>query len=168
MIVVATQDFLLSNADQFVGQEIALTDWLNIDQDQVDRFGEVTRWAPWMHTAPDRCEKESPYGGTLVHGFFIISLITYFMESAGVRPKDGAYSLNYGMDKVRVLRPIITGEGVRVRDRIKLIGTTDRGEGKCLLKTGHEFEVEGQQGPSVYVEYLNFWFPKSFDMTTSQ
>ena len=72
------------------------------------------------------------------------------------------------MDKVRVLRPIITGEGVRVRDRIKLIGTTDRGEGKCLLKTGHEFEVEGHQGPSVYVEYLNFWFPKSFEMTTSQ
>ena len=76
MIVVATQEFLLSNADQFVGQEIALTDWLDIDQDQVDRFGEVTRWAPWMHTDPGRCEKESPYGGTLVHGFFIISLIT--------------------------------------------------------------------------------------------
>ena len=162
-----TQEFLLSNADQFLGKQIALTDWLTINQDQVDRFGEVTRWTPWMHTDPVRCAEESPYGGTLVHGFFIVSLITYFMEGAGVRPKDGAYSLNYGMDKVRVLRPVITGSGVCLRDRIKLIGVTDRGEGKRLLKTSHEFEVEGQKGPSVYVEYLNFWFPKAQDQVAN-
>ena len=162
------QEFLLSNADKFVGQQIALTDWLTIDQEQVDRFGEVTRWTPWMHTNPKRCAEESPYGGTLVHGFFIVSLITYFMEGAGVRPKDGAYSLNYGMDKVLVLRPVITGDGVRIRHRVKLIGVTDRGDAKRLLKTSHEFEVEGQQGPSVYVEYLNFWFPKSTDTTFNQ
>lgn len=155
-----TKEFLLSNAEQFVGQQIALTDWFEIKQDQVDRFGEVTHWTPWMHVDPERCAKESPYGGTLVHGFFIISLITHFMEEAGVRPKDGAYSLNYGMDKVRVLRPVITGDGIRIRDRIKLLDVTDRDEGKRLLKTGHEFEVEGQEGPSVYAEYLNFWFPK--------
>lgn len=158
----AKQEFLLANAHEFVGQQIARTDWLTIDQEQVNRFGDVTRWSPWMHSDPDRCVAESPYGGTLVHGFFVVSLITYFMEGAGARPKDGSHSLNYGMDKVRVLRPVITRDGVRIRDRIKLMKVTDRGEGKRLLKTSHEFEVDGEEGPSVYVEYLNFWFPKSF------
>lgn len=154
-------EFLLSNAHRFIGQQIALTDWMTIDQDQVDRFGEVTRWTPWMHVDPERCARESPYGGTLVHGFFIVSLITHFMETAGVRPKDGAYSLNYGMDKVRVLRPVITGDGVRIRDRVKLMDVVDRGDGRKLIKTSHEFEVDGQEGPAVYAEYLNFWFPKT-------
>ena len=54
--------FALANADQFVGQEIALSDWITIDQDQVDRFGAVTRWPTWMHVDPERCAKESPYG----------------------------------------------------------------------------------------------------------
>jgi len=152
--------FALANADQFVGQEIALSDWITIDQDQVDRFGAVTRWPTWMHVDPERCAKESPYGGTLVHGFLVVSLLSYFLEASGARPKDGARSLNYGLDKVRVLQPMVTGDGVRLRDRITLLDVTDRGDGKKLLKTAHEIEVEGLEGPAVYAEYLNFWFPR--------
>ncbi len=153
--------FLLANAERFVGQEIALTDWITIDQDQVDRFGAVTRWPTWMHVDPERCARESPYGGTLVHGFLVLSLLSYFMEASGVRPKDGARSLNYGLDKVRVMQPIVTGDGVRLRDRISLLSVTDRGHGRKLLKTGHEIEVAGLDGLAVYAEYLNYWFPRA-------
>ncbi|MDE0944541.1 MAG: MaoC/PaaZ C-terminal domain-containing protein, partial [Alphaproteobacteria bacterium] len=99
--------YTFDNAHTFIGQELAVSDWVEIDQDQVDRFGEVTRWATWLHSDVARAESEGAYGGTLVHGFFMISLFSHFMEIAGVRPKGAAYTLNYGMDKVRILAPVV-------------------------------------------------------------
>lgn len=58
--------FLFSNANEFVRWQIALTDWFTVDQDQVDRFGEITRWTPWMHIDVECCAKENLYGGTLL------------------------------------------------------------------------------------------------------
>ncbi len=157
---MANADILLSNAHEFVGREIGLTDWLDIDQMQVNIFGEVTRWPTWMHNDRDRAARESPYGGTIIHGFFLISLITYFVRIGGIDPADGSTSLNYGMDKARVLQPVVIGDGIRVRDRIGLMKVVDKGDGKRLFTTSHHIEVEGLDGPAAYVEYLNMWFPK--------
>lgn len=159
----AAEEFRLSNAHEFVGREMAVTDWVDIDQVQVNVFGEVTRWATWMHCDPERCADESPYGGTILHGFFALSLITYFMKTSGLRPADAAYSLNYGMDKVRVLRPVLVGDGVRLRDRVTLIDVIDKGEGRRIFKTGNLIEVDGSDEPMVYAEYLNYWFPRPKD-----
>ena len=158
---MADESFTLATAHEFVGREMAVTDWVHIDQVQVNVFGEVTRWTPWMHCDPERCAEESPYGGTLLHGFFMLSLITYFMKTSGLRPEDAAYSLNYGMDKVRVLRPVVVGDGVRLRDRVSLLDVQDKGEGRRIFKTGNLIEVEGSDEPAVYAEYLNYWFPKA-------
>ena len=158
---MANTDILLSNAHEFVGQEIGLTDWLDIDQMQVNIFGEVTRWPTWMHNDRDRAARESPYGGTIIHGFFLLSLITYFVRVGGINPADGAYSLNYGMDKARILKPVVIGDGIRVRDRIGLLRVRDKGEGRRLCTTSHHIEVAGMDGPAAYVEYLNLWFPKA-------
>lgn len=152
--------FLLSNAHEFIGQEMAVTDWVDIDQVQVNVFGEITRWATWMHTDVERCAEESPYGGTIIHGFLMVSLVTYFMKISGLRPPDAAYSLNYGMDKVRILKPVVIGDGVRLRDRVSLLDVIDRGDGKRIFETANVIEVENMTEPAAYVEYLNFWFPK--------
>ena len=157
---MANPDINLTNVHEYVGQEIGLSDWLDIDQMQVNIFGEVTRWPTWMHNDRDRAARESPYGGTIIHGFFLVSLITYFVRTDGINPADGAYSLNYGMDKVRILKPVMIGNGIRVRDRIGLMAVQDKGMGKRLLKMTHEIEVEGLPEISTYVEYLNLWHPK--------
>ncbi len=159
--MTAGRKFLLATAHEFVGQELAMTDWVSIDQMQVNVFGEVTRWATWMHCDPDRCRDESPYGATILHGFHALALITHFIESADLRPPDLAYTLNYGMDKVRVLRPVLIGDGVRLRDRITLLDVVDKGDGKRLLKTGNLIEADDAEEPAVYAEYLSYWFPKS-------
>jgi acyl dehydratase len=150
--------YTFDNAHTFIGRELAVSDWVLIDQDQVNRFAEVTRWDPWMHVDRERSERESPYGGTLVHGFFMLSLITHFMAIANVRPAGAAYTLNYGMDKVRVLEPVVVGDGVKLRDRISLLDVSDRGEGKRLFKTSHSIEVAGREKPAVFAEYLSFVF----------
>ena len=157
---MANPDINLTNVHEYVGQEIGLSDWLDIDQMQVNIFGEVTRWPTWMHNDRDRAARESPYGGTIIHGFFLVSLITYFVRTDGINPADGAYSLNYGMDKVRILKPVVIGNGIRVRDRIGLMAVQDKGMGKRLLKTTHEIEVEDLPEIAAYVEYLNLWHPK--------
>ena len=107
-------------------QEIGLSEWLDIDQMQVNIFGEVTRWPTWMHNDRDRAARESPYGGTIIHGFFLVSLITYFVRAAGIDPVDGKHSLNYGMNKVRILKPTVIGGGIRVRDRIGLMAVEEK------------------------------------------
>lgn len=154
-------DIRLSNAHEFVGQEIGVSDWLELDQMQINVFGEVTRWRTWMHCDQERSRRESPYGDTIVHGFFYVSLLTHFTETGGMDPPDGDYFLNYGLDKVRIIKPVKIGDGVRIRDRIGLLKVEDKGEGKKLCTTSHLIEAEGEDGPACYAEFLSYWYPKN-------
>ena len=150
---------LLAQAHEQVGQKLGISDWVFIDQTQVNIFGEVTRWRTPGHCEPE-IAKHGPHGGTLLHGFHIVSLLSHFFKTAGLFPADGAYPLNYGLDKVRVLQPVVIGDGVRLRSHITLLDVTDKGGGEYLLKACHEVEVEGVEGPVLYAEYLTYWFPK--------
>ena len=61
---------------------------------------------------------------------------------------------------MRVLQPVVIGDGVRLRSHISLLDATDKGNGESLLKTCHEVEVQGVEGRVLYAEYLTYWFPK--------
>lgn len=151
---------LLSTIHERIGEEVALTEWVHLDQMQVNTFGEVTRWPKRGHSDPDWAQAHSPYGGTLVHGFFIVSLVTHFLELGGLHYRDGKHSLNYGMDKVRILSPVVIGDGVRLRDRITILDVEQKGAGKRLIKSGHVIESNKSDKPAAYIEYLNLWHPK--------
>ena len=97
----------------------------------------------------------------VLHGFFIVSLITHFLKMGGFYYRDGKNPLNYGMDKARILRPVLVGDGVKLRDRISVLEVQDKGEGRRLVKTAHHIETdEADERPAAYVEYLNFWHPR--------
>ena len=121
-------------------------------------FGEVTHWRTPGHCDPEYAET-TPYGGTLMHGFHVVGLLSHFFKSAGLWPIDACDPLNYGLDKVRILKPIIVGEGLRLRSRIHLMEVTPKGNGEYLLKVSHQVEVEGAAEPAVYAEYLTYWHP---------
>jgi len=74
-----------------------------------------------------------------------------------------AYTLNYGLDKVRVIQPVVVGDGVRLRDRISLLDVSDRGEGRKLFKIGHSIEIDGCDKPAGFAEYLNYVFAEQRD-----
>ena len=154
----ADRPFLLSDARERIGEKLGVSDWVFIDQIQVNVFGEVTRWRTPGHCDPEFARK-GPYGGTLMHGFHMVGLLSHFFRDAGLFPEDGARPLNYGLDKVRVLQPVVIGDGVRLRSHISLLDVTDKGQGEYLLKTCHEVEAEGREGSVLYAEYLTYWFP---------
>ena len=156
----ADRPFLLSDARERIGEKLGVSDWVFIDQIQVNVFGEVTRWRTPGHCDPEYARK-GPYGGTLMHGFHMVGLLSHFFKDAGLFPEDGARPLNYGLDKVRVLQPVVIGEGVRLRSHISLLDVTDKGPGEYLLKTCHEVEAEGSDGYVLYAEYLTYWFPSN-------
>ena len=154
-----SEPFLLSTAEERIGEPLGISDWVQIDQVQVNIFGEVTRWR-----TPGHCDveyaKKGPYGGTLMHGFHMMSLLSHFYRDSGLWPEDGQNPLNYGLDKVRVLKPVVIGDGVRLRSHISLMDATPKGNGEYLLKTCHQLEVEGIPERALYAEYLTYWFPK--------
>ena len=151
--------FFLHNAPQRIGEKLGVSDWVFIDQVQVNIFGEVTRWRTPGHCDPEYA-KTTRYGGTLLHGFHMLSLLSHFYQDAALWPQDGGYPLNYGLDKVRVLQPVVVGDGVRLRSHMSLQDATPKGNGEMLLNTRHEIEVAGLDGFALYAEYLTYWYPQ--------
>ena len=142
----------LSNAPQRIGEELVVTDWLTITQAMVDGFAQATKDPDWMHVDVARSQREGPFGGTIVQGFLMSSLVIYFSNHYDVTPTDSAYGLNYGTDRVRYVTPVLTGS--RVRDRIVLEGFHERQPGRFLMKTRHTIEVENSTKPGAVVDWL--------------
>lgn len=160
MTHTSDRPFLLSEAPQRIGEQLGVSDWVFIDQIQVNIFGEVTRWRTPGHCDPEFAAR-GPYGGTLMHGFHMLGLLSHFFQDSGLHPQDGERPLNYGLDKVRVLKPVVIGDGVRLRSHISLLDAQDKGRGEVLLTTCHQVEVEGVEGYALYAEYLTYWHAKS-------
>ena len=108
------------------GREIGVTDWVLISQDMIDAFADVTGDRQWIHIDSDRARMESPYGGTIAHGFLTLALSARFLgeviEIAGPR-----MVVNYGLNRVRF--PAAVRVSTRVRARVSLISTKDIPEG---------------------------------------
>lgn len=155
----SNKPFRLAHAKELIGQPLGVSDWEFIDQVQVNVFGEVTRWRTPGHCDPEYA-KTTPYGGTLIHGFHMVAMLSHFYRDAGLWPEDGAKPLNYGLNKVRVLQPVIIGDGVRLRSHMSLLDAQDKGNGEYLLNICHEIEAEGVEGRVLYAEYLTYWFPQ--------
>ena len=148
--------FMLAGSEGLVGKRLGISPWVFIDQTQVNVFAAVTRWRTPGHCDPEYASK-TKFGGTLIHGFHVISLLSHFFKSAELWPEDGRDPLNYGVDKVRILKPIIIGDGVRLRSHISLIEVVPKKGNDMLVKTKHEIEVQNIEGFAIYAEYLTYW-----------
>ena len=104
-----------------IGREIAVGDWFAIDQSRVDRFADATNDHQWIHVDPERARRESPFGGTIAHGFLTLSLLPFLVESA-LRIDGVRLVVNYGLDRVRFPAPVAVG--TRIRPRIDLVKCT--------------------------------------------
>lgn len=124
------------------GAELGPTAWVEVTQDKVDAFAEVTGDRQWIHVDPERAAA-SPLGATIAHGLLTLSLAPAFMEE--LMAFDGfAHALNYGYDKVRFPAPVVVG--ARVRMRAKIVGVEDV-PGGAQVTTEQTLEVEGGGKP---------------------
>jgi acyl dehydratase len=138
-----------------IGQEVAVTDWFSITQERVNLFAEATGDRQWIHIDVERSRKESPYGGTIAHGFLTLSLLPMLMESAVSIPS-AKMGVNYGLNKVRFPSPVPVGS--RVRGRMTLQEVEDI-EGGAQVTWKVTMEREGGDKPVCVAESISrrYW-----------
>ncbi len=130
-----------------VGQDIGTSSWITIDQQRIDEFAHCTGDHQWIHVDVERSARESPFGGTVAHGFLTLSLIaptSFEILLASVQVRQ---AVNYGLEKVRFLAPLRAGK--RVRNHVKVAAVEDKGDGRVLLTTENTIEIEGEDKPAL-------------------
>ena len=133
-----------------VGTEM-VSSWREITQDQVTRFAEITGDAQWIHVDADRARRESPYGGTIAHGFFTLSLISSLLRDAVGTIEGTRLGVNYGLNKVRFPAPVPVGSRVRARCTLQKIDPVEGG----VQATWHVVvERDGAAKPCCVAEWL--------------
>jgi len=135
-----------------VGQEIGVSDWIEIDQARIDAFADVGIDHQFIHVDPVRAAAETPFGGTIAHGFLTLSLLSPMGVDALPQVKDRAMGINYGLEKLRFLAPVRCGK--RVRGRFVLLEASERKPGQVLLRYGVSIEIEGEEKPALTAEWL--------------
>jgi acyl dehydratase len=144
--------YSMSTLRDFVGRELGVSGWRMIDQERIDDFARCTDDHQWIHVDVERAKKESPFGGTIAHGYLTLAMLSPLQNEIGVIPPDAKQAINFGADKLRFLSPVKTG--ARIRIRVTLIEVEDRGKGRLLLRTQNTFDIEGEEKPALTVESL--------------
>lgn len=150
---MAVPGLTYATIEQYIDQELGVSDWLKIEQARIDAFAEVTMDHQWIHVDRARATIESPFGNTIAHGYLSLSLLSYFQFAIGVFPEDVTSILNYGLDRVRFVQPVITGQNVRAR--LRLLSVETRPQGRKLVKMENTVEIEGEPRPALVAETLN-------------
>jgi acyl dehydratase len=133
-----------------LGRELGPGEWLEIGQDRIDGFADVTGDHQWIHVDPERAAT-GPFGATVAHGFLTLSLVPLLLD--GLRRVEGTrMGLNYGLERVRF--PSAVRSGTRVRARSTLVDATDVGEGGLQLVTRVTIEVEGSEKPACVADVV--------------
>ena len=144
---IATLDELKS----LVGQEIAVSDWVQISQERVNQFAEATGDYQWIHLDVERCKRESPFGGPIAHGYLTLSLLPMLMQNS-VRMTDVRMGVNYGLNKVRFPAPVPVGSKVRSRTTVLSVEDIEGGAQVTWLVT---VEREGEDKPVCVAESIS-------------
>ena len=130
-----------------VGEEVGVSDWIEVTQARIDRFAEATEDRQWIHVDARRAAAESPYETTIAHGFLTLSLI---LRSA-VRIDGLRMAINYGANRVRFVSAVPAG--ARIRGRFALVAV-DEAAGSWQATWSATIEREGEQKPAAIVEWL--------------
>jgi len=99
----------------YVGREIAVTEWFTVTQETIRQFADVTGDRQWIHVDPDRAQRESPYGTTISHGFLTLSLLSRFLQEAVHIRGPVRMRVNYGLNRVRFPSPVLVDSQIRAR-----------------------------------------------------
>ena len=126
--------------------------WFTIDQDRIDKFADVTEDRNFFHVDAERARAETPFGGTIAHGFLTLSMLSaMYLETMPVLQGSRA-SVNYGFDRIRFLN--IVKSGARVRAHFKTVEVIAKTPVNILVRTRVNVEIEGQKRPALVADWL--------------
>ena len=134
-----------------VGRQIGLSDWFVVDQARINAFAACTEDRQWIHVDEKRARK-GPLGGTVAHGFLLLSLLPYFNLTSELARFRFKYAVNYGLNRVRFIAPVRAG--TRIRNRAVLKSVEKKGFRRLLAVIENTVEVEGGDKPALVAELL--------------
>lgn len=135
-----------------IGQQIGLSNWISVDQSRIDQFADVTEDHQFIHLDAERAAKETPFGGTIAHGFLSLSMLSRMAMDIAFVLEGMAMGINYGFDKVRFLVPVSSGK--KIRGRFVLEDAVEKKPGQWMLRFGVTVEIEGEDKPALIAQWL--------------
>jgi len=148
-----------------IGEEVGVSPWREVTQEMIDKFADATDDHQFIHVDPVRAAAETPFGGTIAHGFLSLSLLSA-MAYETVPPLEGAeMGINYGFDRLRFVSPVRCG--ARVRARFKLVSANVRPSGWVQIQHDVSIEIEGERKPAITAQWLTLAVLKRDDEQAS-
>ena len=123
-----------------------MSSWILVDQARIDAFANATEDRQFIHVDPERAA-QTPFGGTIAHGFLTLALLSWMRLEAALIPEGLKVAVNYGLDRVRFVSPVLSG--ARVRGRFTLEEIEERAPGQLLMRHSEIVEIEGQEKPAL-------------------
>ena len=139
----------IEGMQELVGKEVGPSDWREVTQDMVNTFADLSNDHQWIHTDPERAEKESPFGTTVAHGNLTLSMIDGFRPEL-VKSSGFKLGVNYGWNKVRFPAPVPVG--AKVRAKMEVLTVDDVGNGWWQITQKLTVEAEGNEKPVCVAE----------------
>ena len=138
-----------------IGTEVGVSDWLTIGQDRIDAFADATEDRQFIHVDAEAAAR-TPFGGTVAHGFLSLSLLSRMGAQAMLIPDGLKMAVNYGLDRVRFIAPVRSGQ--RIRGRFVLDSIDEKAPGQLLLRHTVTVEIEGVDKPALTAQWLGLLF----------
>ncbi|KGE02676.1 MaoC family dehydratase [Pseudohaliea rubra] len=135
-----------------VGTTFPPGEWVTIDQDRINAFADCTEDHQFIHIDEEKAA-QTPFGGTIAHGFLTLSMLVKLCEGQGVYPEGMVMGINYGFDKIRFLAPVRAGRRVRVHAEV--VDVSQKDDNRFLMKQAVSVEIEGEDTPALVAEWLS-------------
>ena len=145
----------LDDIRERIGTEIGVSDWLTVDQARINAFADATEDRQFIHVDPDAAAR-TPFGGTVAHGFLSLSMLSRMAAEAMLIPDNVKMAVNYGLDRVRFIAPVQSGQ--RIRGRFTLDSIEEKAPGQLLLRHSVTVEIEGVDKPALTAQWLGLLF----------
>ena len=130
-----------------IGDVFGVSSWITVDQQCINEFARCSGDHQWIHVDVQRSAKESPFGGTVAHGFLTLALLAPTIFEVMISRVEIKQAINYGLERVRFLAPVRAGK--RVRNSVKIAAVEEKGGGRTLLTTENTIEIEGEDKPAL-------------------
>jgi acyl dehydratase len=148
----------LAELKSMEGREVAVSDWLTITQQRIDAFADATDDHQWIHVDQERCSRESPFGGTIAHGFLTLSLLPKFTYETLDLRQQFAMTINYGSNRVRFVSPVRCGASIRARFLLLELAEV---KGGYQARWQVTVEIDGQDKPACVAETITRYYTEA-------
>lgn len=141
--------------DEFIGHVGTPTPWFTVTQEQINTFADATHDHQFIHVDEEKA-KQTPFGGTIAHGFLTLSMLSHFAEHNDWQIEGAYMGMNYGFNKIRFVAPVKVNS--RIRALTKVTEITEKKPGQFFIRVELNVEIEGEEKPALTSEWLNMVF----------